>query len=88
MERESHVEKVSKLIAVKYGWFQVKLEKTSIRGFPDRLFIRNGETIYVEFKNEKGRLSEDQKRVINSIREYGAKVYVISSREQANAIFR
>ena len=43
--------------------------------------------MYVEFKNEVGRLSDEQVRVIAQMREHGADVYVISSMEEANAIF-
>lgn len=88
VERESRIEKTSRLIAEKNGWFQVKIERTSINGFPDRLFIRNGQTVYVEFKNSAGRLSLEQQRVIDTMREHGAVVYVISSVEEANVIFR
>lgn len=88
IQRESRIERKAKLLAQQLGWFQVKVEKTSVRGFPDRLFIRNGKTIYVEFKNETGRLSEEQVRVITQMREHGAWVYVISTLEEANAIFK
>ena len=86
-QRESAIERKCKLLAQQKGWFQVKIEKTSVRGFPDRLFIRAGKTVYVEFKNEVGRLSDEQVRVIAQMREHGADVYVISSMEEANAIF-
>lgn len=88
IERENRVEKAACVFAEKRGWFQVKIQKASINGFPDRLFIRNGETIYVEFKSETGRLRPEQERVIEELREQGAKVYVISSLEQASVIFR
>ena len=87
-QRESKIERKCKLLAQSQGWFQVKIEKCSVRGFPDRLFIRNGKTMYVEFKNEVGRLSDEQIRIIEQIREHGADVYVISSLEEANAIFK
>lgn len=64
VQRESAIERKCKLLAQQKGWFQVKIEKASVRGFPDRLFIRAGKTVYVEFKNEVGRLSDEQVRVI------------------------
>lgn len=85
---ESKIEKQCCLYAEKRGWWQTKIEKASVRGFPDRLFIKDGETVYVEFKNEKGRLSADQERIIAKMREQGARVYVISSLESAYAIFK
>ena len=75
------------MFAQQKGWFQVKIEKTSVRGFPDRLFIRAGKTVYVEFKSEVGLLSDAQIRVIAQMREHGADVYIISSMVEANAIF-
>lgn len=87
VQRESKIEKASRLLAEKRGWFQVKIEKASINGFPDRLFIKNGKTIYVEFKNDTGKLRPEQIRVIDTMREYGADVYVVSTLEEANVIF-
>lgn len=87
IQRESKIEKTSRLIAEKHGWFQVKIEKASINGFPDRLFIKNGRTVYVEFKNDNGRLRPEQDRVITQMREHGAEVYVISTKEEADVVF-
>lgn len=87
IQRESKIEKTSRLIAQKYGWFQIKIEKASINGFPDRLFIKEGRTVYVEFKNDNGRLRPEQDRVISQMREHGAEVYVISTKEEADVVF-
>lgn len=85
--RESRIERSACLLAEQRGWFQVKVEKASIRGFPDRLFIKEGRTLFVEFKNERGILSDDQRRVVAQMREHGADVWVISSLEEADALF-
>lgn len=37
VQRESAIERKCKLLAQQKGWFQVKIEKASVRGFPDRL---------------------------------------------------
>lgn len=87
IQRESRIEKTSRLFAEKCGWFQVKIEKASINGFPDRLFIRGGKTIYVEFKSDTGRLRPEQERVITEMRSKGAEVYVVSTLEEAYVIF-
>lgn len=89
IQRESLIERKSKLLAEKLGWFQLKIEKCNKRGFPDRMFIKDGNVIFVEFKNERGRLSEEQKRMISSLRdEYKAEVWVISSLEEAYEVFK
>lgn len=87
IQRESKIEKTSRLLAQKRGWFQVKIEKANINGFPDRLFIKDGRTVYVEFKNDNGRLRPEQDRVIAQMREHGAEVYVISTKEEADVVF-
>lgn len=87
-QRESRIEKTSRLLAEKRGWFQVKIERAGINGFPDRLFIKNGVTIYVEFKNDTGVLGPEQERVIETMRNHGAKVYVVSTPEEADVIFK
>lgn len=86
-QRESKIEKTARLLAEKRGWFQVKIEKASINGFPDRLFVKDGKTIYVEFKSATGQLRPEQVRVIGTLRKQGAEVYVVSSLEEANVIF-
>ena len=87
IQRESKIEKTSRLLAQKRGWFQIKIEKASVNGFPDRLFIKDGRTVYVEFKNDNGRLRPEQDRVIAQMREHGAEVYVISTKEEADVVF-
>lgn len=87
VKRESKVEKACRLLAEKRGWLQFKIEKTNVNGFPDRLFIKDGRTVYVEFKSETGQLRPEQRHVIDKMREFGATVYVISSLEAADAIF-
>jgi len=40
------------------GWLSIKLENTGHTGIPDRLFLKNGKAIFVEFKTPgSGRLS-------------------------------
>ena len=86
-QRESAIEKRCRLLAEKRGWLQFKIEKTNVNGFPDRLFVKNGKTVFVEFKNDAGVLRPEQERIIALMRSYGADVYVISSLEEANVIF-
>jgi Holliday junction resolvase len=50
------------------GFFVVKLIKTNKNGIPDLLAVKKNRTIFVEVKQEKGKLSEIQKHRINEIR--------------------
>ena len=47
------------------------------KGVPDSLLCINGEFIGVEFKCHPNKLSEDQEKQIEKIRDAGGKVYVI-----------
>ncbi len=40
------------------------------KGFPDRVLARNGVVLLVEFKTEKGRLSDDQKIWAGALKGY------------------
>lgn len=76
---ESAIERKCMLLAKSLGWFEVKLEKCNKNGMPDRMLIRNGVVLFVEFKNDNGVLSEIQKFRIEELRGHKMKVYVIRS---------
>jgi hypothetical protein len=48
--KESTLEKKAVEFAHACGWSFFKLAKTGKRGTPDRLFLRNGEAVFIEFK--------------------------------------
>ena len=58
------------------GWFVIKLITTSCNGIPDLLCLRDGLTMFVEVKREKGKLSELQKVRIKDLKEKGFEVKV------------
>jgi len=60
----------------KEGWLCIKLIKTNWNGIPDLLCLRNGLTMFVEVKREKGKLSELQKVRIKDLKEKGFEVKV------------
>jgi hypothetical protein len=43
-----------------YALMQQGFTPKSLRGLPDRIAIKNGRTVYLEFKGPRGRLSPDQ----------------------------
>jgi len=48
-----------------------------VPGIPDlQLILNHGKTIYIEVKNEKGKLSENQKRIHKILKNKGFDVYV------------
>jgi len=51
-------------------------------GVPDLTILSQGHIFFVEMKSEKGRLSENQKEVIEIIDKLGFKTYVVNSFDQ------
>ena len=49
-------EKITKHLK-KEGWFVTKLMQTSTNGIPDVLAVKMNQTLFIEVKTEKGRLS-------------------------------
>lgn len=60
----------------------VKTIKLSKAGYPDIFMFKNGRTIFVEVKSEKGVVSELQKFKHKEIEAQGFKVYVINNFEE------
>jgi hypothetical protein len=78
---ESSIEKAACKKAVAHGWRTYKF-KSTVRGVPDRIFLKKGAVVFVEFKAEGGRLTPLQKITIDSLREGGAWVFVCHSPEE------
>lgn len=53
------------------GYLVVKLIKTNCNGIPDLIALKNGKTMFIEVKQEKGILSELQKLRIEQLRKQG-----------------
>jgi Holliday junction resolvase len=60
----------------KEGWIVVKLIKTTMNGIPDLMALRNGETLFVEVKQPKGKLAPIQELRIQELKEQGFRVEV------------
>lgn len=88
--RESRLERDFCDYAVARGWFEVKLEKCSKDGMPDRFLARKPEgVVLIEAKRPgDGEVSEAQKRRHKELREHGVTVHVIDDLETAKTILR
>ena len=65
------------------GLLVYKFVSPGQRGVPDRIFISTeGQTVYVEFKAPKGRVSPLQQMHINQLKGHKCKVFVINSEEK------
>jgi hypothetical protein len=79
--RESLIESKCCQWAKAQGWLSYKFVSPSQSGVPDRLFIRNAQVVFVEFKATGEQLRPLQVRVIDKMRANGATVHVIDSVE-------
>jgi hypothetical protein len=85
--RESVIETKVSDYAKSHGWGCYKFTSPGRSGVPDRLYIRNGIHIFIEFKATGKQLRPLQVVTINKMEGYGAKVYVVSSYLQGKEIF-
>ena len=70
----------------KYGYILKDIRPIALcsKGTPDLLFIgTNGEVAFIEVKDDKGRVREEQKRFIEMMHTYGIKAGVARSAEDA-----
>jgi len=61
------------------GFFVVKLIKTNRNGIPDLLAVKENRTVFIEVKQESGKLSEIQKYRINELRNKKIECYTLNS---------
>ena len=77
--------KFIKTVKDKGAGLAVKVDSTSRRGWPDVTWVdRDGHAVFIEFKQEKGRLTHHQKEIHNELIELGADVYVVSGEKGLN----
>lgn len=86
LERE--IEKPAVAYAVDQGWLEIKIMRANKRGWPDRIFIRLGIVIFVEFKRPDVEPSKQQQKRHRELRAAGVKVYVIDNLEMAYVLLR
>ena len=85
---ETELEKDAIDFAKKHNWLVMKFVSPGKRGVPDRLFIREGRILFIEFKREGETPRAQQERRIKELRDHGANVYVCDSLEYAHLILR
>lgn len=72
------------------GWFVRKVQWPGRKGAPDRVFIKDGRTVWIEFKRPdgKGNLARIQGRNRKDMADAGAEIYVVESYAHAREILR
>jgi hypothetical protein len=70
------------------GWFVRKVQWPGRKGAPDRVFIKGGRTVWIEFKRPdgKGHLARIQARNRDDMIAAGAEVYVVETYAHARQI--
>ena len=58
------------------GFFVLKLVKTNKSGIPDLLAVKSNRSIFIEVKQERGKLSAIQKYRINQLRNEKIECYI------------
>lgn len=83
MIRERDIEKKACELAKAAGWLVFKFVSPAQRGVPDRIFIRAGEIVFIEFKAPGARPTKLQRRMIERLCVQGCTVHVCDSVESA-----
>lgn len=85
---ERQIEHYLALSCCKIGALCLKFTSTSNAGVPDRLIIFKGRLVFVELKRPNGKPRPLQKEVARRLREAGAKVYCLSTKEQVDEFIK
>lgn len=83
MIRERDIEKKVTDWAKKNSWLTYKFVSPSNRGVPDRVFIRAGIIIFIEFKAPGKTATPLQAQTIKKMQAHGCEVYVCDNVESA-----
>lgn len=70
------------------GFYTFKLRSPSHSGVPDRVFMKDGRVLFVEFKTPEGRVRPAQQLVFNSMAQHGVQVPIIRSVEDFIGLLR
>jgi hypothetical protein len=85
---EKDIEREGCDFALLRGWVEFKVTAVGCRGFPDRLYIRAGVVVFVEWKRPGEKLNEQQVKRHRELRAAGAKVVVLDNFQAAVELFQ
>ncbi len=85
---EKYIEKEVSKFARSEGWISYKFVSPSHRSVPDRVYIKNGVVLFVEFKSAGKVSNKGQDAEHRKITNAGIAVYVIDSIESGKEVFR
>jgi Holliday junction resolvase len=79
---EAQIEAAAVKAAREDGWLVYKFTSPQRRSVPDRIFIKGGRVVFIEFKRPGGKLTSGQEREIEKLRRHGAEVWVCYSKQE------
>jgi len=82
MSLEKDIERRTYRKARELGWND---KKVGTDGWPDRLFIKKGVYVWIEFKQPRGRLSKRQEKIIENLKKDECFVFVCDNVKDAIA---
>lgn len=85
---ESKIERDAIKFAEQQGWWVCKFVSPGLNGVPDRLFIRNGRHLFIEFKRPGGEATPQQLKRHREMRAHGAEIYVVDTLAYAYELLR
>lgn len=85
---EANIEGDAVKFAKANGWWVTKFVSPGKRGVPDRVFIRDGRVIFIEFKRTGEGLRVQQGKVAREMREHGAEVHMVDNLSDAYELLR
>lgn len=72
--------------AEKNGFMCPKFVSPGLNGVPDRILIGYGHTLFIEVKRPNGKPRKLQEKVIERLRNHGAKVFVIDTKQDVDEL--
>ena len=79
---ESKLERKVCNYARSQGWLVYKFVSPMNRGVPDRIFIRSGITLFIEFKGEGKKLTKLQSHIFDKIKYEYAHLHMVDTYEK------
>lgn len=86
--RESKIEREVCKYAKETGWLCYKFSSPGNRGVPDRIFIRKGRIVFIEFKATGNKPTKLQESIISKMRMQGIEVSIIDNIENGKYILQ
>lgn len=89
-QRETDILRAVRTFLQGEGWLVFRHHQGlgSLPGFPDLTALKNGSTIYLECKTDKGKLSQAQEQIRQRIEKAGGIYTVMRSVEDAAGVIR